>query len=67
MRACGRCALRETARGGAGLQRDRRSHPLDPDPEPIDVPPPSGPERPAPGVPGTPDPAPVTVPDPPSA
>lgn len=45
----------------------QKESPLNPDPEPIDVPPPSGPERPAPGVPGTPDPAPVTVPDPPSA
>jgi hypothetical protein len=38
--------------------------PLAPDPEPIDVPPPVGPEKPAPGVPGTSDPEPVGIPDP---
>lgn len=41
--------------------------PSEPDPGPIDIPPPSGPERPAPGVPGTTDPEPIEVPDPPSA
>jgi hypothetical protein len=50
----------QLAHGSATWAKD----PLAPDPDPIDVPPPAGPEKSAPGIPGTRDPEPIAVPDP---